>query len=154
MSFSFTISSSLSRVTDTVMMLVYICKQAAVLLWPCLPLLHTHTMLRCDLFSLLQTRRLSLHEHLGCIMQIFPHSDVDMWGRVWMSCFRGAWQSLNFDKEYISWFWDFSLCNFRDLIYVRSACNTPKRKENLIASYDPFNIVTNICLYTQILGLT
>ncbi len=24
-----------------------------------------------------------------------------------------------------------SLCNFRDLIYAQSACNTPKRKENL-----------------------
>ncbi len=29
------------------------------------------------------------------------------------------------------WFWDFSPCNFRDLIYAQSACNTPKRKENL-----------------------
>uniref|UniRef100_A0A672LK17 Uncharacterized protein n=1 Tax=Sinocyclocheilus grahami TaxID=75366 RepID=A0A672LK17_SINGR len=35
------------------------------------------------------------------IMQIFPHSEVDMWGRVRTSCFRGAWQSLNFDKEYL-----------------------------------------------------
>ncbi len=29
------------------------------------------------------------------------HSEVDMWGRVWMSRFRGAWQSLNFDQEYL-----------------------------------------------------
>ncbi len=29
------------------------------------------------------------------------------------------------------WFWDFSFCSFRDLIYAQSACNTPKRKENL-----------------------
>ncbi len=29
------------------------------------------------------------------------------------------------------WFWDFSLYNFRDLIYAQSACNTLKRKENL-----------------------
>ncbi len=29
------------------------------------------------------------------------------------------------------WFWDFSLCNFRDLIYAKTACNNPKRKENL-----------------------
>ncbi len=36
-----------------------------------------------------------------CLTQIFPHRDVDMWGRVWMSRFRGAWQSLNFDIEYI-----------------------------------------------------
>ncbi len=26
---------------------------------------------------------------------------------------------------------DFSLCNFRELIYAQSACNTPKRKHNL-----------------------
>ncbi len=25
----------------------------------------------------------------------------------------------------------FSLCNFKDLIYAQSACNTPKRKDNL-----------------------
>ncbi len=42
-----------------------------------------------------------LCEHLGCIMQIFPHCDIDMWGRVWMCRFREAWQSLNFDKEYL-----------------------------------------------------
>ncbi len=57
---SFTISSSSrweqSRVRDTVMMLVCVCTQAAVV-WPCLPLLqtrartHTHTMLRCDSLS-------------------------------------------------------------------------------------------------------
>ncbi len=34
-------------------------------------------------------------------MQIFPHRDVDMWRRVWMSHFRGARQNLNFDKEYL-----------------------------------------------------
>ncbi len=37
-------------------------------------------------------------------MQIFTHRDVDMWG---MFVFNlavlggGAWQSLNFDKEYL-----------------------------------------------------
>ncbi len=34
-------------------------------------------------------------------MQISPHCDVDMWGRIWMSCFNSVWQSLNFDKEYL-----------------------------------------------------
>ncbi len=34
-------------------------------------------------------------------MQIVLNRDVDMWGRVWMSHFRGAWQGLNFDKEYL-----------------------------------------------------
>ncbi len=37
----------------------------------------------------------------GSVLQIFSHHDVDMWGRVWMSCFRGAWMSLNFYKEYL-----------------------------------------------------
>ncbi len=35
------------------------------------------------------------------LMQIFLHPDIDMWRRVLMSRFRGAWQSLNFDKEYL-----------------------------------------------------
>ncbi len=34
-------------------------------------------------------------------MKISPNRDVDMWGRVYMSRFRGSWQSLNFDKEYL-----------------------------------------------------
>ncbi len=34
-------------------------------------------------------------------MQIFPHRDVDIWGRVWMSCFRKVWKILNFYKEYL-----------------------------------------------------
>ncbi len=64
---------------------------------------------------------LILREHLGSITGIFPLRDVDMWGCVLMSRFRGAWQSLNFDKEYL----------FGFEIYAQSACNTPKRKENL-----------------------
>ncbi len=63
-------------------------------------------------------------------MRIFPHRDVDMWGHVWMSRFRRAWSSLNFYKEYL-WDWDFNLCNFTDLIYAQTACNTPKTKENM-----------------------
>ncbi len=47
---SFTISScrrgDQSRITDTVITLVCVSKQAAVV-WPCLPLPHTHTTLRC-----------------------------------------------------------------------------------------------------------
>ncbi len=53
------------------------------------------------LLRLLNPRLLSSREHLGGIKLIFPHRDVDMWGRVWTSRFRGAWQSLNFDKEYL-----------------------------------------------------
>uniref|UniRef100_A0A672L425 leucine--tRNA ligase n=1 Tax=Sinocyclocheilus grahami TaxID=75366 RepID=A0A672L425_SINGR len=43
-------------------------------------------------------------------MQIFPHRDVDMWGRVRTSHFRGAWLTLNFYKEY--------LFGFETLVFV------------------------------------
>ncbi len=79
---------------------------------------------------------LSLRVRLGCVLQIFPH--IDMWWHVWMSRFRWPWSSLNFYKEYLFFetgfetlIWDFNLCNFRDLIYAQTACNTPKRKEAL-----------------------
>uniref|UniRef100_A0A672QKY2 Sodium/nucleoside cotransporter n=1 Tax=Sinocyclocheilus grahami TaxID=75366 RepID=A0A672QKY2_SINGR len=52
-------------------------------------------------------------------MQIFPHSEVDMWGRLRTSCFRGVWQSLNFDKEYLFGFetlW--TRCNICFVFYI------------------------------------
>ncbi len=45
-----------------------------------------------------------------------------------MSRFRGRGRVLTFIKN-ISLV--LSLCNFRDLIYAQSACNTPQRKGNL-----------------------
>ncbi len=39
-------------------------------------------MTASTLLRLLKPRRLSLREYLGCIIQIFLHCDVDMWGRV------------------------------------------------------------------------
>ncbi len=60
-----------------------------------LPVMVASTLLR-----LLKSRLPSLHEHLGSITQIFPHHDVDMWGRVWMEG-RKVWTSLNFYKEYL-----------------------------------------------------
>ncbi len=92
-------------------------------------------MAASTLLRLLKQRLLSLSEHLGGIMQIFPHCDIDMWGCVWMSRFRGGWRLR---------FWDFSLCNFRDLISAQTACNTPKRKQNLKSHHmthlnSPFN---------------
>ncbi len=36
----------------------------------------------------------SLRIHLCGVMQIFPHSDVDLWGRVLMRHLRKAWMSL------------------------------------------------------------
>ncbi len=47
-----------------------------------------------------------------------------------MRRFRRALQILNFDKVYFFGF-ETLVCNFRDCIYAKSACNTPKRKENL-----------------------
>ncbi len=43
-----------------------------------------------------------MREHLGCIIQIFPHRDVDMWGGgVFEWAVLGERGSLNFDKEYL-----------------------------------------------------
>ncbi len=50
---------------------------------------------------------------LGGVFQIFPHRDMDMWGSVWMSHFRRAWKSFNFDKAYL-----FGFYNFGVLIYA------------------------------------
>ncbi len=55
----------------------------------CLPDMTASTLLR-----LLKPSLLFLREHLGCIMQIFPHPDVDMWGCVLMRHFSPAWISL------------------------------------------------------------
>ncbi len=49
-------------------------------------------------------------QHLGGVMHIFQHIDVDLWGRVWMRHFGKAWMSLNFYKEY--------LFGFETLIFV------------------------------------
>ncbi len=69
---SFTISScsivQQSHVTDTVMKLVCVCTQAAVV-WSCLPLSHTHARthmtLRCDPFSLSPSFT-HTHTHTQC----------------------------------------------------------------------------------------
>ncbi len=79
------------------------------------------------LLRLLKPHLLSLCEHFGGITQIFPHGDVDMWGRVWMSHFRGVWTSLNFDREY--------LFGFETLVFATSGIfsmhKQSKRKDNL-----------------------
>ncbi len=62
-----------------------------------------------------------------------------------MSRFRWAWTSLKFIKISL-WVWDFSLCNFRDLIYAETACNTSKRKENLKSHHmTPLKYFTRFC---------
>ncbi len=75
-------------------------------------------------------------------MQIFSHRDIDMWGRVWMSRFRGAWKSLNFYKEYLFRF-ETLIFNFTDLIYAQNSLKHSKDKgKHEIVSYDPLNSKT------------
>ncbi len=79
------------------------------------------------LLRLLKPHLLSLREHLACIMQAFPHREVDMWGRVWMSHFRGLWESLNFDKEY--------LFGFETLVFATSGILSIHNQLVTLASY-------------------
>ncbi len=57
-------------------------------------------MTASTLLQLLKPSLLSLREHLGGIKLIFPHCDIDV-GACLNEAFKGAWQSLNFDKEYL-----------------------------------------------------
>ncbi len=50
-----------------------------LLLWPRNTQLLPDTVASAILW-LLKPRLLALRENLGCIMQIFSHRDVDMWG--------------------------------------------------------------------------
>ncbi len=63
--------------------------------------------------------------------QIFPHCDIDMWGHVWMSRFRGAWQCLNFDKEYLFGFETLVFATSGILSMHKQRVTAPKRMENL-----------------------
>ncbi len=62
------------------------------------------------------------------------------WHRHVGACFRRAWQSLNFYKEYLFGFETLVFVTSGILsIYAQTACNTPKRKQNLKSHlYDPF----------------
>jgi len=68
-------------------------------------------------------------------MRIFPHSDVEMWGRVRTSHFRRAWQSLNFDKEYTFGFETLVFATLQ-IFFMHQELAT----KILIASYNPFNV--------------
>ena len=68
-------------------------------------------------------------------MQIFPHTDVEMWGCVRTSRFRGAWQSLNFDKEYL---FGFETLVFATLQIFFIHQHSKEKGKIEIASYDPF----------------
>ncbi len=69
-----------------------------------------------------------------CLTQIFPHREVDGWGVFEWAVLGGHGRVLTLIRISL-WFWDFNLCNFMDLIYAQSACNTPKRMENLKSHY-------------------
>ncbi len=54
-----------------------------------------------------------------------------MWGVFEFAVLGGCGRVITLIKNIYICFLDFSLCNFMDLIYAQSACNTPKRKQNL-----------------------
>ncbi len=71
-------------------------------------------------------------------MQIFPHCDVDMWVRVWMSRFRRPWSSLNFYKEYLFGFETLVFASL-GILSIHIQLVTLQRERKLeIVSYDPF----------------
>ncbi len=58
-----------------------------------------------------------------------------------MSCFRGAWQSLNFDKEYLFGFETLVFATSGILSMHNQLVTLHKEKGKLeITSYDPFKI--------------
>ncbi len=73
----------------------------------------THNLLRCYRIALTLCNR----NYLWGVLK---------WGVVG----RRGWV-LTFRKKTYLWVWDFNLCNFTDRVYARTACNTPKTKENM-----------------------
>ncbi len=57
-----------------------------------------------------------------------------------MSCFRGAWQSLNFDKEYLFGFETLVFATSGILSMHNQLVHSKEKGKLEIASYDPFNI--------------
>ncbi len=74
-------------------------------------------------------------------MQIFPHRDVDMWRRVWMSRFRGACQSLNFDKEYLFGFETLVFATSGILSMHEQLVTLQRESKTWNPSYDPFTYI-------------
>uniref|UniRef100_A0A673GI22 Large subunit GTPase 1 homolog n=1 Tax=Sinocyclocheilus rhinocerous TaxID=307959 RepID=A0A673GI22_9TELE len=70
----------------------------------------------------LKLNLLSLREHLGSVMQIFPHRDVDMWGRVRTSRFRRAGLTLKFYKEYLFGFETLVFATLQIFFMESNAC--------------------------------
>ncbi len=72
-------------------------------------------MAASTLLWLLKPRLLSLRAHLGGVTQIFPHRDVDLWGRD-----PGLDQPSLLDRinPFVG---DFELCNSADLKHAQTA---------------------------------
>ncbi len=63
-----------------------------------------------------------------------------------MNCFRGTWQSLNFDKEYLFGFETFVFAT-SGIVSMYNQLLTLQEKDKLeITSYDPFKEITLIQL--------
>ncbi len=71
-----------------------------------------------------------------------------MWRRVWMRRLRGAWQNLNFDKEYLFGFETLVFATSGILSLHNQLVNTPKRKQNLKSqNMTPLKYELHIILY-------
>ncbi len=126
----------------------------------CLPDMTASTLLR-----LLKPRLLSLCEHLGGIKQIFPHCDVDMWGRVWMSCFMGRGTVLTLIKNLFGFetlvFATLGILSMHEQLVTlqrerktwnRIIGNLKGKKLSLITSIHPMlNTKPNLSCYSQII---
>ncbi len=138
-----------------------------------LSLSHTHTrntqclpdMTVSTLLRLLKPRLLSLCEHLGGIKQIFPHRDIDMWGRVWISCFRGRGTVLTLIKNLFGFetlvFATLGILSMHEQLVTlqrerktwnRIIGNLKGKKLSLITSIHPMlNKKPNLSCYSQII---
>lgn len=65
---------------------------------------------------------LSLCEHFGGVMQIFPRCGINMWGRVRTSRFR---LTVNFYKEYLFGFETLVFATYQELVTLQ------KERKNL-----------------------
>ncbi len=82
-----------------------------------------------------ENKSYSLFLCVKSVLPIFQHSDVDMWGRVWITCIRKVWTSLNFYKEYLFGFETLVFVTFR-ILYMHLKLE--------IASYNTFNITHHL----------
>ncbi len=70
----------------------------------------------------------------------FSHREVEMWGSVWISRFRGAWHSLNFDQEYLFGFEILVFATSGSYLCTISLWHSKEKLKLQIALHDLFNI--------------